>query len=161
MVLDIITDLKSKGVDVETSLDLRTGDRMGSLVLRGRADFNPEKELRRLYKEVLGKDKASDVKSGEMVFSKTYDDNDKVMCSKIRLRLHNPEICQQHITNASIAASMGKTAGAIRQNTYIIFGGLLHRLNWLRLFMPMTVKSLTLSVFAMATSRLLKPRCLI
>ena len=115
MVLDIITDLKSKGVDVETSLDLRTGDRMGSLVLRGRADFNPEKELRRLYKEILGKDKASDVKSGDMVFSKTYDDNDKVMCSKIRLRLHNPEICQQHITNASIAASMGKTAGAISQ----------------------------------------------
>jgi len=76
--------------------------------------INPQKIIDELWQELFNDASINEIQKRNG-FNKSYSKADRDLCTRICLRLQSPEIRDQNITSASIAASMGKSAATISQ----------------------------------------------
>lgn len=99
-----------------TTADFNTGFALTAIntVLTGDSPINPHKLLDSLWQSLFGDAAITDIEKRDG-FNKSYSAADRDLCTRICLRLQSPDVREQNITSASIAASMNKSASTISQ----------------------------------------------
>lgn len=114
MVIKILAEQENRGLKI-TEGGLSFSTNAATAILSGRATYDFTQQLNTLWKELFSNEAVKEIASNNKVFSASYSDDDKALCSRINLRLHSPELKSQNISNSSIAVSMSKSPGAISQ----------------------------------------------
>ncbi|WP_105198984.1 AAA family ATPase [Pseudoalteromonas sp. T1lg10] len=109
----INTELEATGM---TDVELNCGYALSAVktILAGESPVNPAKVIDALWQMIFGDADPEQLDAG-LGYQDSYSPDDVTLCTRIRLRLHAPELRAQGVTSASIASSLKKSPGTISQ----------------------------------------------